>query len=192
MLKGITNQESGQIQGLTRMTLDEMAREGARRMIQAALEVAAYVESLNHLRDEKGHALVIRNGKTQPRTVSAVELEAPRVHDRLPEHCFTSRILPPYMRQSPKLDEAIPVLYLKGLSSSNFEVGCDRLLGLNGALGFGAVPREVYPETQEQRCWIHKIAKSSTSCPNGFSRAPIIPKAGNGNALFTPESAKGL
>jgi len=52
---------------------------------------------------------------------SAVELAAPRVNDRRPAQRFTSRILPPYMRRSPQWDEAIPVLYLKGLSSGDFE-----------------------------------------------------------------------
>ena len=64
MDKGTTNELSGQIAQVTQ-SLDELAREGARRMILAALEVEVeeYIEKLRHLRDENGHALAVRNGK---------------------------------------------------------------------------------------------------------------------------------
>ena len=138
MDKGTTNAIQGQIPQVVR-SLDELAREGARRMIAAALEleVEEYMEQLRHLRDENGHALVVRNGKAKPRTVSlgagAVELQAPRVDDRRPDHRFTSRILPPYMRRSPRLDDALPVLYLCGLSSGDFEEAIPALLGADAA-----------------------------------------------------------
>jgi putative transposase len=136
--KGTTNAILGQIPQVVR-SLDELAREGARRMIAAALEleVEEYIEQLRHLRDEKGHALVVRNGKARPRTVSLgagpMELRAPRVNDRRPEHRFTSKILPPYMRRSPRLDEALPVFYLRGLSSGDFEEAIPVLLGADAA-----------------------------------------------------------
>jgi transposase-like protein len=138
MDKGTTNAIQGQIPQVVR-SLDELAREGARRMIAEALEleVEEYIERLRHLRDENGHALVVRNGKAKPRTVSlgagAVELEAPRVNDRRPDHRFTSKILPPYMRRSPRLDDALPVLYLCGLSSGDFEEAIPVLLGADAA-----------------------------------------------------------
>ena len=124
-------------------SLDELAREGARRMILAALEleVEQYVEKLRHLRDENGHALVVRNGKAKPRAVSlgagSIQFQAPRVDDRRPEQRFTSRILPPYMRRSPRLNEALPVLYLRGLSTGDFEEAIPVLLGADAA-GFSA------------------------------------------------------
>jgi putative transposase len=136
--KGTTNAILGQIPQVVR-SLDELAREGARRMIAAALEleVEEYIEQLRHLRDEKGHALVVRNGKARPRTVSLgagpMELRAPRVNDRRPEHRFTSKILPPYMRRSPRLDEALPVFYLRGLSSGDFQEAIPVLLGADAA-----------------------------------------------------------
>jgi putative transposase len=108
-------------------------------MIAAALEleVEEYIEQLRHLRDENGHALVVRNGKAEPRTVSLgagpVEFQAPRVDDRRSDHRFTSRILPPYMRRSPRLDDALPVLYLCGLSSGDFEEAIPVLLGADAA-----------------------------------------------------------
>ena len=138
MDKSTTNVIQGQIPQVVR-SLDELAREGARRMIAEALEleVEEYIEKLRHLRDENGHALVVRNGKGKPRTVSLgagpVELQAPRVDDRRPDHRFTSRILPPYMRRSPRLDDALPVLYLCGLSSGDFEEAIPVLLGADAA-----------------------------------------------------------
>ena len=138
MDKVTTNAIQGQIPQVVR-SLDELAREGARRMIAAALEleVEEYISELRHLRDENGHALVVRNGKAKPRTVSLgagpVELQAPRVNDRRPDHRFTSKILPPYMRRSPRLDDALPVLYLRGLSSGDFEEAIPALLGADAA-----------------------------------------------------------
>jgi putative transposase len=138
MDKGTTNELSGQVAQVTQ-PLDELAREGARRMILAALEleVEQYIEKLRHLRDENGHALAVRNGKAEPRTVSlgagSMELQAPRVNDRRPEHRFTSQILPPYMRRSPRLNEALPVLYLRGLSTGDFEEAIPVLLGADAA-----------------------------------------------------------
>ena len=142
MHKGTTNGPPGQIAEITQ-SLDELAREGARRMIVAALEleVEQYVEKLRHLRGENGHALVVRNGKAEPRTVSlgtgSIEFQAPRVDDRRPNQRFTSRILPPYMRRSPRLNEALPVLYLRGLSTGDFEQAIPVLLGADAA-GFSA------------------------------------------------------
>jgi len=125
-------------------SLDELAREGARRMILAALEleVEQYIQALRHVRDEQGHAMVVRNGKSHhERTVNLgagpVSLRAPRVDDRRPEHRFTSRILPPYMRRSPRLEEALPVLYLRGLSTGDFSEALKLLLGPE-ATGFSA------------------------------------------------------
>ena len=82
-------------------TLDELARQGARQMIALALqwEVAEYVASHAHLRDEAGHRWVVRNGAAKPRTVivgaTPVTVQAPRVDDRRPGEKFSSQILPP-------------------------------------------------------------------------------------------------
>jgi len=142
MHKSTTSENQEQIPEITQ-SLDELAREGARRMILAALEleVEQYVGKLRHLRDENGHALVVRNGKAEPRTVSlgagSIRVQAPRVDDQRPDHRFTSRILPPYMRRSPRLNEALPILYLRGLSTGDFEEAIPVLLGADAA-GFSA------------------------------------------------------
>ena len=143
MLKLTTDNTEGQTLEITQ-SLDELAWEGARRMIAAALEaeVEQYVESLRHLRDENGHALVVHNGKSHhERTIhmgaGSIKVQAPRVDDRRPEHAFTSKILPPYMRRSPRLEEAVPVLYLRGLSTGDFSEALQALLG-SAASGFSA------------------------------------------------------
>jgi putative transposase len=121
--------------GNTALSLDEIAREGARRMLVQALqaEVAEYIERHASERDEDGHALVVRNGKAQGRKVTmgsgTIEVEAPRVHDRRAGQRFSSSILPPYMRRSPKVDEVLPVLYLRGLSTGDFSEALSSLLG---------------------------------------------------------------
>ncbi len=115
--------------------LDELVREGARRMLLVALdvEVATYLERYQDVRDERGHALVVRNGRARPRKVTVgagtLEVAAPRVDDRREGERFTSRILPPYMRRSPKVEETLPVLYLRGLSTGDFRPALKGLLG---------------------------------------------------------------
>ncbi len=120
-------------------TLDEIAREGARQMLVTALkaEVAAYIEAHRGARDEQDCALVVRNGKARPRPVTmgsgTVEIAAPRVNDKRPDEHFTSRILPPYMRRSPKVAEVLPILYLRGLSTGDFREALPVLLGKEAA-----------------------------------------------------------
>jgi transposase-like protein len=120
-------------------TLDEIAREGARRMLAEALEaeVADYI-ARNQERDEQGRAQVVRNGKARPRKVTVgsgtIEVHAPRVDDRREaddgsRRRFHSQILPPYMRRSPKVAEVLPILYLRGLSTGDFKEGLAALLG---------------------------------------------------------------
>jgi putative transposase len=143
MFKLTTNDTERQTSEITE-SLDELAREGARRMIAAALEleVEQYVQALQHLRDDRGHALVVRNGTSHhERSVQlgagSIKIKTPRVNDRRPEHRFTSQILPPYMRRSPRLDEALPILYLRGLSTGDFSPALEALLGPE-ATGFSA------------------------------------------------------
>ena len=96
-------------------------------MLGAALkaEVDEYVAQHADQRDEDGHALVVRNGvaELQKMTTAAgeLEIEAPRVHDRREGRRFTSAILPPWARRSPKATEVLPVLYLRGISTKDFE-----------------------------------------------------------------------
>ncbi len=118
-----------------RLSLDEIAREGARRMLIEALqaEVTEYIDKNKDIRDEDGHRLVVRHGKAQARSVTlgsgTVEVQAPRVKDRRPDERFSSQILPAYMRKSPKVENLLPILYLKGLSTSDFRSALGEFLG---------------------------------------------------------------
>ena len=143
-----------------RVTLDELAREGARQMIAAALEaeVDAYVESFADELDENGHRLVVRNGRGKERRVTVgsgtLAIRAPRVNDkRLDEETgerkrFSSRILPRYARRSPKVTDVLPVLYLHGLSSGDFGPALRELLGEDAA---GLSPSSISRLTEKWR-----------------------------------------
>ncbi len=125
-------------------TLDELARTGARQMLMTALavEVAQYVDAHQEARDDHGRRLVVRNGRAQARKVTCGagtwEVSAPRVNDQRVNAAgqrqrFTSRILPPYMRRSPRVAEVLPVLYLRGLSTGDFREALPILLGDDSA-----------------------------------------------------------
>jgi transposase-like protein len=281
VLELITAKAEGTQESPVGATLDELARAGAQRMIAAALhiEVAEYLARYRDERDAAGHALVVRNGPARPRPVltgvGPVTITAPRVNDRRvvagERQKFTSAILPPYVRRSPRVESVLPLLYLHGLSSGDFREALPALLGPkaaglspsaivrltkawtaeyeafrrrdlgdrdyiylwadgihftirleeerlctlvvigvrpdgtkevvaledgyresaeswrtvlrdlkrrglrapvlaigDGALGFWAAVREVWPETAEQRCWVHRIANVLDKLPKGL------------------------
>ena len=110
------------------LTLEQIARQGARRALQKAIEdeVAEYVEAHKHHVDGSNHRLVVRNGRKPPRTilsgVGPIEVVQPRVDDRRVDadgvrFRFTSKILPRYLRKTGAIEELVPWLYLKGISS---------------------------------------------------------------------------
>jgi hypothetical protein len=133
--------------------LDEIVRYGARQMLAAALqaEVAAYVEQFTDEVDEAGRRLVVRNGYHQPREVTtasgAVPVRQPRVNDKRVDPAtgerkrFASAILPAWARKSPRVAEVLPLLYLHGLSSSDFGPALGAVLGL----GAGTVGGDGHP-----------------------------------------------
>ena len=110
--------------------LEDIAREGARRMLQEAIEreVAEYVEAHRQCLDEAGHRLVVRNGRKPARTILSgcgpLEVHQPRVNDRRTDEQgnrfrFTSKILPPYLRKTKSIEDLVPWLYLKGISTGS-------------------------------------------------------------------------
>ena len=118
--------------------LTETLRTGARRMLIQAVEyeVARWIDEHAHIVDENGYRLVVRNGHAEPRTivtgVGPMEIQMPRVHDRRPEgerEKFTSKILPPYLRKTKSMEELIPWLYLKGISTGDFTEALQALIG---------------------------------------------------------------
>ena len=113
-------------------------------MLETALEaeVAGHIEAHEEARSADGRRLVVRNGRAQARRVTCeagtMEVRAPRVNDRRvcddgERQRFTSRILPPYMRRSPKVAEVLPLLYLRGLSTGDFREALPVLLGADAA-----------------------------------------------------------
>jgi putative transposase len=134
------------------LDLDEIARQGASKMIAEALEaeVEAYLEAARGERDERGRALVVRNGYANEREVllgaGAVEVRTPRINDRRVDENgerrrFKSVILPPYMRRSPKITEVLPLLYLHGLSSGDFVPALQEFFGTEAGLSASTITR---------------------------------------------------
>ena len=163
MLK-VVEDESAREAGEGFLVLDEIARMGARRMLIAALGAEAddYVAHHRGERDGRGHALVVHNGQAQARKLTlgagTVELRTPRIDDRRRDgeghrRRFTSRILPPYMRRSPKVAEVLPILYLRGLSTGDFRPALAALLGEDAA---GLSPTNI---TRLTACWEQEYAE---------------------------------
>lgn len=118
--------------------LTGLLKQGAQKMLAQAIEaeVEDWIEMHQHLRDEQGLRQVVRNGRMPKRTiltgVGQVEVEQPRVHDRRPPaeaEKFTSKILPPYLRKTKNIEELIPWLYLKGISTGGFSEALGVLVG---------------------------------------------------------------
>ncbi|WP_030689403.1 IS256 family transposase [Streptomyces sp. NRRL B-1347] len=137
----------------TGFLIDDIVREGARRMLAAALEaeVDQYIAELAGEKDESGRRLVVRNGHHRSRSVTtsagAVEVKAPRVNDRRIDEGsgermrFSSKILPPWCRRSPKVSEVLPALYLHGLSTGDFVPALEQFLGSAAGLSAPTVTR---------------------------------------------------
>jgi transposase-like protein len=145
--------------------IDEIVREGARRMLAEALqaEVADYIARFADQRDEAGRRLVVRNGSHSAREVAtcagAVEVTAPRVNDRRVDPAtgerarFASAILPPWARKTPKITEVLPLLYLHGLSSGDFVPALGQFLGSTAGLSASVITRLTQTWQDEQRAF---------------------------------------
>ena len=124
-------------------SLSEILKTGARRLLMQAVEqeVEDYLSLFSTSKDERGRRLVVRNGYSKTRTVQTglgpMSISMPRVHDKRPDAHFTSRILPPYLRKTKEMEELIPWLYLKGISTGDFSDALVSLVGEN-AKGFSS------------------------------------------------------
>ena len=122
-----------------RSTLDELVRQGARQMLQAAIEaeVDAFLAEHSDKQDEAGRRQVVRNGRLPERSIvtgaGRLDVSQPRVRDRDPDKenrvSFNPQVLPPYLRRSKSVDELIPYLYLKGISTGDFQEALGAILG---------------------------------------------------------------
>ena len=162
MLKVVVD-EVGREDG--RLLLDEIVAEGARRMLAAALkaEADAYVAGLAGEVDEFGHRMVVRNGHAESRSIvtgaGPIVVEAPRVNDRrvdevTGERCrFTSSILTPWCRKSPKVSDVLPLMYLHGMSSGDFAPALAEFFGSASGLSASVVTRLTVQWQDEQKAF---------------------------------------
>ena len=150
-----------------RSLLDEIVRQGAQQMLQAAIDAEVDQFLIEHAAktDEHGRRYVVRNGRLPSRTVAtgagALEIQQPRVRDNDPNKSkrvrFTPGIIPQYMKKSPSMEELIPVLYLLGVSTGDFSEALEALLGSRPE-GFSAntVVRLKEKWTQEHEQWCQR------------------------------------
>lgn len=148
-----------------RLELDEIARQGAQKMLRDMLEaeVQHFIERNADSVDESGHRHVVRNGHLPERDVltgvGPLKVAQPRARDRRgvshPNSVsFTPKILPPYLRRSKNMDELIPWLYLKGISTGGFQEALTSLVGADaGGLSATTVTRLTASWVDEHREW---------------------------------------
>lgn len=159
-----------------RDVLTAILRDGAQRLLGQAIEteVDAWIEQHAQVRDERGHQQVVRNGHHPPRTlvtgVGPIEIKQPRVLDRRivgrnadgqdldaagqPVTRFSSQILPPYLRKTKALEELIPWLYLKGVSTGDFGEALQALVGPQAAgLSATTITRLMMAWQDEHQAW---------------------------------------
>jgi transposase-like protein len=148
--------------------IDEIVREGARRMLAEALqaEVDAYISQFAGELDGDGRRLVVRNGYHQSRAVltsaGAVQVTVPRVNDKRTDPAtgqrqrFSSAILPPWARKTPKVTEVLPLLYLHGLSSGDFVPALGQFLGSPAGLSAAVITKLTQTWQGEQKAFAQR------------------------------------
>jgi transposase-like protein len=121
--------------------LEEVLHKGAQKMLQVAIEIEVqqYIEKHQEELDEHGHRIVVRNGYLPERElltgIGPVKVKQPRIDDRKLRkknegtEGFSSSILPKYLRKIPSIDNLIPALYLKGISTNDFPQALSAILG---------------------------------------------------------------
>lgn len=130
-----------------RSALEEVIVKGAQKMLKLALEneVDEFIQKHSTLKDEEGNRIVSRNGYMPERDIltgiGPLTIKQLRVDDRPLDQNdmerFTSNILPRYLRRIPSIDNLIPALYLKGISTNDFGTALTAILG-EGAGGLSA------------------------------------------------------
>lgn len=162
-MKNIFTQKEDKTQKHFDNPLEEILREGAKKMLQAAIEneVSEYIEQFATEKDDKGHRMVVRNGYLPERKIQTglgdLSVRKPRVRDKRGEELFSSAILPRYMRRTPSIDALIPALYLKGISTNNFSEALAAILG-EGAKGLSSsnIVRLKTLWEEEYKTWLER------------------------------------
>lgn len=170
--------------GFSADPLTDLIRSGARKLIEQALEaeLSALLAEFSTETTPEGHARGVRHGHLPEREViiggGPVAVQVPRVRDRgdqAEKVRFTSSILPSYLRKAQSVEQLLPWLYLKGISTGDFQEALAALLGPNAAgLSSTTISRfkadwwEDYGATAEQRCWFHKAGNVLNAMPKSL------------------------
>jgi len=137
-----------EVKSLLKNELDEIIREGASRILREALEleIEEFIRHYHSLKTEDGKQRIVRNGYHQERMLQTkaggINIKVPRTRDRDTEDekiHFSSKIIPPYLRRTRELEEFIPFLYLKGISTNDFTEVLTKLLGTEISLSPSSV-----------------------------------------------------
>ena len=141
--EGIENPE----ENVFTSVLDEVVRKGAQKMLETALnlEIEEFCQNHEKHRDEEGRRLVVRNGFSRSRKIvtgaGPLKVRTPRVDDRIlvqaSQPRFKSSLVPPYLRRTKNIEELVPLLYLKGISTGAFTEALEAILGKD-VIGFSA------------------------------------------------------
>jgi transposase-like protein len=149
--------------------LMEILRTGAKRLLTWALEaeVDEFLKKHENIRDLSGKRMITRNGHLPPRTIQTgigdIEVKVPRAADRRkegPKLRFTSSILPPYLKRTKSIEELLPWLYLKGISTGDFSEALSALLGKNApGLSASTISRLKDAWSEELKEWQQRSLK---------------------------------
>lgn len=146
-----------------RSALEEVLRDGAKRLLQEAIEyeVFEYVQKFKEMKDEMNNRLVTRNGYLPARDIQTgigpINVRQPRVRDKRDGQAFSSVVLPKYKRKTESLERLIPELYLRGISTNNFPEALSALLGKNATgLSPANITRMKEIWGQEYETWLKR------------------------------------
>ena len=152
-----------------KIDLEGIARIGAQRIIAQALvaEIHEYLEKHDQ-RDEKGNRVVYRNGYAREREIwtgiGPIQVKQPRVDDRKAKEKFSSRILPKYMRRVPSIDNLLPVLYLRGVSTGDFSDALESILGKGNGVSANTIVRLKKEWQAEYAQWCKRRFDTNEYC----------------------------
>ena len=141
MKNNVIRPHSPQEKELVKLELDDLVRKGAQDLLAKALEVEVelFLEKYQYILDDAGNRRVIKNGHHRPRRIltgaGPIEVSVPRVDDQAlivqNEPRYSSGMVPKYLRKSSNIDELLPLLYLKGISTGDFQEALEKILGPN-------------------------------------------------------------
>uniref|UniRef100_A0A1S7LK75 Mutator family transposase n=1 Tax=Magnetococcus massalia (strain MO-1) TaxID=451514 RepID=A0A1S7LK75_MAGMO len=148
--------------------LTALLRGGARQLLAEAIEaeVEDFLEAFQDYKDSRGHRHVVRNGYLPEREVQtgigSISVKVPKTRDRSGSGLkFQSQLLPPYLRRSKSMEDVIPWLYLKGISTGDFQEALAALVGPDAkGLSAGTVSRLKSKWQQEHKQWAGRSLES--------------------------------